>query len=329
MAQIDSNLTKDQVAQMEREFARKRAAAERRRAAELARLSDERTMVDERQTTWTYFIVDGNFIRLIACDTAEETLDVPADFEGLPLKEVDPEAFSNLVATREIALPDSIEAIGAYAFRGCENLERLVLPARTTTFSSSWVSKCPNLTELSLPESLETVTNEVLANQAVKTLAIGRHTQFIQPGAFEKSHLETLIISPDNEHIGTDGTCIYSADGSVLVALAKPAHCYEVAAGCQRIATKAFAGAKMLEEVTLPEGVTHIDELAFANSGITTFTCPASLVEIGSKAFLRCLSLKTVTLNEGLRIIENEAFAGSTLESLRIPASVERQASRA
>ena len=323
MAQIDSNLTKDQVAQMEREFARKRAAAERRRAAELARLSDERTMVDERQTTWTYFIVDGNFIRLIACDTAEETLDVPADFEGFPLKEVDPEAFSNLVATREIALPDSIEAIGAYAFRGCENLERLVLPARTTTFSSSWVSKCPNLTELSLPESLETVTNEVLANQAVKTLAIGRHTQFIQPGAFEKSHLETLIISPDNEHIGTDGTCIYSADGSVLVALAKPAHCYEVAAGCQRIATKAFAGAKMLEEVTLPEGVTHIDELAFANSGITTFTCPASLVEIGSKAFLRCLSLKTVTLNEGLRIIENEAFAGSTLESLRIPASVE------
>ena len=195
MAQIDSNLTKDQVAQMEREFARKRAAAERRRAAELARLSDERTMVDERQTTWTYFIVDGNFIRLIACDTAEETLDVPADFEGLPLKEVDPEAFSNLVATREIALPDSIEAIGAYAFRGCENLERLVLPARTTTFSSSWVSKCPNLTELSLPESLETVTNEVLANQAVKTLAIGRHTQFIQPGAFEKSHLETLPAS--------------------------------------------------------------------------------------------------------------------------------------
>lgn len=83
MAQIDSNLTKDQVAQMEREFARKRAAAERRRAAELARLSDERAMVDENQTSWTYFIVDRSFVRLIACDTAEETLDVPADFEGL------------------------------------------------------------------------------------------------------------------------------------------------------------------------------------------------------------------------------------------------------
>ena len=128
MAQIDSNLTKDQVAQMEREFARKRAAAERRRAAELARLSEERTMVDEHQTTWTYYIVDGNFIRLIACTTDEERLDVPAEFEGLPLKEVASEALSNLVTTREIVFPDSIETIGAYAFRRCENLERLPLP---------------------------------------------------------------------------------------------------------------------------------------------------------------------------------------------------------
>ncbi|MBO4352077.1 MAG: leucine-rich repeat domain-containing protein [Eggerthellaceae bacterium] len=324
MAQIDSNLTKEQVAQMEREFARKRAAAERRRAAELARLSEERTSIDEHRTIWTYVVVDNSFIRIISCDTAEERLSVPPSLEGLPLKEVDPEAFSSLVATREIVFPDSIETIGAYAFRGCENLERLVLPARTTAFSSSWISRCPNLKELVLPESLETVTNEVLSNPAVETLRIGRNTRFVQPGAFEKTRLATVCIDSGNNHLRTDDICIYSADGSELIALAKPSQCYKVAEGCRRIAVKAFAGAKLLEHVKLPGSVARIDELAFANSGIKTFDCPTGLVEIAPRAFLRCLSLETVHLNDGLRIIGDEAFAGSALKALRVPASVER-----
>ena len=106
MAQIDSNLTKEQVAQMEREFARKRKAAARRRTAELARLSGERTLVDDRQTTWTFVVVDGAFVRVIACNTTEKELRVPETLGGLPVKEVDPEAFSQLVETREIALSD-------------------------------------------------------------------------------------------------------------------------------------------------------------------------------------------------------------------------------
>lgn len=324
MAQIDSNLTKEQVAQMEREFARKRKAAARRRAAELARLSEERTLVDDRQTTWTFVVVDGAFVRVIACNTTEKELRVPETLGGLPVKEVDPEAFSQLVETREIALSDSIESIGAYAFRGCENLRRLVLPANTTAFSSSWISKCPNLEELVLPESLETVTDEIFANPAVKTLTIGAKTRFVQPGAFEKSNLASLSIDPRNDFLKTDGTCVYSADGTLLVALARRIDSYDVACGCRDIGKKAFFGATSLKRVTLPEGVTFVDELAFANSGIEALDCPSSLVAIASKAFLRCLSLERITLNEGLHTLGDDVFAGSALVALKIPASVER-----
>ena len=69
MAQIDANATKEQIAQMEREFARKRATAERRRELELARLSAEQTMVDRDGTVWNYVVIDGSFARVISCKT--------------------------------------------------------------------------------------------------------------------------------------------------------------------------------------------------------------------------------------------------------------------
>lgn len=323
MAQIDSNLTKEQLAQMEREFARKRAAAERRRARELARLSEERTTTDAQGTTWSYFLVDESFVRLIACTTNEEVLVVPEELDGFPVREADPEAFSGLVDTREIICADTIESIGAYAFRSCENLRKLVLPAHTNAFLASWTAKCPNLVEVVLPDALETIPVDVLANKAIRHLTIGRATSAVAPGAFEMSNLETIRIDERNEHLKTDGTCIYSADGELLVALARRVSAYEVAKRCRRIGRKAFAGAKDLRAIELPTGIEVVEELAFANSSIEMLACPPTLRVIEAKACLRCLSLSHVQLNDGLRVIGDEVFAGSALKALCIPASVD------
>ena len=323
MAQIDSNATKEQLAQMEREFARKRAAEARKRAKELARLSEERELVDEKGTHWTYVTVDNSFVRITACVTSADVLAAPDAFENKPVREVGQEAFSHLLNTREIIMPDGIESIGPYAFRGCEHLERLVLPANTNAFRASWIAKCPSLEELVLPASLEEVTSEVLSNDAVKRLVIGRHTKTVRPGALEKSTLETLVVDEANEFLSTDGTCIYAADGSKLVALAKRVASYEVARGCKRIGRKAFMGASDLEHVVLPTSLEVIEEFAFAYSGITSLQCPPHLACIGVKACLHCLSLHEAVLNDGLRFIGDEAFACSSLASLRIPRTVE------
>ena len=323
MAQIDSNATKEQLAQMEREFARKRASAARRRAAELARLSEERAVVDGQGTSWAYVVVDGSFVRIISCDTAEESLAVPDELAGLPVKEVGPESFSHLVDTREILLPGGVEEIGAYAFRGCERLTRLVLPDKTRTFSSNWVSKCPSLDELVLPGALETVPADVLVGTQVRTLVVGEGTRAIAAGAFEKSSLASIRVDARNRHLKTDGICIYTADGCELVALARRVERYDVLPGCRIVGRKAFAGAQALAQVTLPEGLEVIDEFAFANSAIESIECPASLVEIRAKACMRCGSLVRVCLNEGLRSVGDEVFSSSALESLRVPATVE------
>ena len=329
MAQIDSNATLEQIAQMEREFARKRVLAERKRAAELARLSDARTAVDEHGTIWDYLVVDGEFVRITSCDTAEKQLFVPDTIAGLPVREIGAEALSELPSVREIICADCIESIGAYAFRMCDNLRRLVLPAKTNGFSAGWIAKCPSLEELVLPDEAKVLTSDIVANPALRTLVIGRNTQLVEPGAFEKSQLESIIVNPLNEHLKTDGICLYTSDGFTLVALARPVRCYSVAAGCRRIGKKAFAGFTSLEQVMLSDSIESIDDLAFARSGVVSIDCPESLITIGDKAFLGCRSLETVTVCEGLRAIGERAFANTGLRGLRVPASVDSLGSAA
>lgn len=322
MAQIDANATKEQLAQMEREFARKREAAELRRASELARLSEERSTADACGNTWTYIVVDGSFARICACETSQEALVIPDELDGFPVREIDAEALSNLDAPRAITCANSINRIGAYAFRSCPNLRRLVLPFETSAFSSGWIARCPNMEELVLPGRLGVIGNDVLACPTVTYLIIGAHTRAVAPGAFGKSKLNRISIDERNEHLKTDGTCIFSRDGSELIALARSVKAYDVPLGCRRLAEKAFAGARELERVTLPEGLEHIGPFAFANSGITALECPSSLVEVASKACMNCRSLRRVRLNEELRAVGEGAFASSAVEELRIPASV-------
>lgn len=323
MGQFDANATKEQLEQMEREFARKREAAALRRAAELARLSEERLFTDERGTAWTYLVVDESFVRICGCETECESLAVPAEIGGYPVREIDAEALSSLEAPQEIECSDGIETVGPYAFRGCSNLRRLVLAAAMTTFMSSWIALCPSLEELVLPGNLEVVEADALACPTVRIVEIGEFTRAVKPGAFEKGRLQEIRINPRNAHLTSDGSCIYSADGTELIAMACKVGEYAVAPGCRRLGEKAFAGASELVHVSLPDGFEEIGPFAFAYSGIVSLDCPRTLSSIGRKAFLRCPSLRDVNLNEGLRSIGAEAFSGSSLESLRIPASVE------
>ncbi len=323
MAQIDSNATLEEIAQVELKYASWRRFVEEQRAAELARLSDVREAVDGQGSTWTYVVVDGVFARILACSTRVERLAVPEQLDGFPVKELGPEALAGLDSPREITCSGQIESIGAYAFRECESLRKLALPARTPDFQGGWIAKCPVLEELVLPDELEALSHEVVSNPALRTLAIGSRACRVEPGAFDKSQLERVSVDDRNPHLVTDGTCLYSADGSVLVALARPVRRYEVKPGCRRIERKAFAGFPRLEFVTMPDSVETIGELAFARSGVTRVDCPAGLVGIGEKAFLGCKALEEARLNEGLRSIGESAFANTALRALHVPASVD------
>lgn len=303
-------------------YERQREMARRRRELESARASEARRHVDADGSAWTYVVMDGEFARIDACEPRTASLVVPAEVEGLPVRAIGAEALAGLEGVVEIACPDDIEAIGSYAFRSCARLRRLVLPAATAEFSPSWVRHCHALEDLVLPGRLVAVDSGVFENEGLKRLRIGRDAQWVVPGAFEKTQLDSIEIDPENPYLATDGVGIYSRDGSVFIALARPlAHC-DIAEGCEKIAKKAFGNARALASVAFPHTLEVIGKFAFAHSGLQSAALPGSVRVVGEKAFYHCKGLRSIELNEGLRRIDGSAFEESSLPSLRIPASI-------
>ena len=166
--------------------------------------------------------IDNSYARIEQCESSAISLTIPDELGGYPVFAIAPDAFARNEVVEEIICPDSIESIGSCAFRLCPKLKRVVLPSSVSEFSSSWLQHCHNLEELVLPGMLETITAEVLDNRGLKRLYIDKNVHDIQPGAFQNTQLETVVVSDDNPFITTDGTAVYAFDGQLLLSLVRP-----------------------------------------------------------------------------------------------------------
>lgn len=85
----------------------------------------------------------------------------------------------------------------------------------------------------------------------------------------------------------------------------------------------AFFYSKHLTSVTIPKGVTKIDNLAFTESALTSVIIPDSVTTIGDGVFKCCASLTNVDLPDSITSIGSEAFLGCEyLTAVRIPNGV-------
>ena len=79
-------------------------------------------------------------------------------------------------------------------------------------------------------------------------------------------------------------------------------------AGITRLNEESLYGCK-LEGFTLPEGLVTIGKGALNSSGLTSLTLPSSVRELESEAIYSCSDLAELNLNEGLEIIGENALA--------------------
>ena len=74
------------------------------------------------------------------------------------------------------------------------------------------------------------------------------------------------------------------------------------------IGNSAFSGCSKLASIYIPESVNKIENYAFSNSGLRTFTLPQNITIIPNYVFNNCDSLRTITLTPQLTAIEEDAF---------------------
>ena len=138
--------------------------------------------------------------------------------------------------------------------------------------------------------------------------------------------LESFSVNPANPYFSVQDGVLLADNAEFLIAYpaAKAGDTYITPAGVNEIAPGAFGFAQNLKEVTVSQGVTNIDNWAFAHSNIEKVHIAGSVEQIDDYAFAYCNALSDVELGNGIQKIYHAAFANCpALTSITLPASLE------
>lgn len=143
----------------------------------------------------------------------------------------------------------------------------------------------------------------------------------------ECTMLQSFSVAEDNPCFTVIDGALYGNEGKELMRYPVGTRPKEITVpeGVISIGNVAFCNCKLLESVTFPSTLEYIGVAAFSDCDrLTEITIPEGVVELANFAFNSCKSLKSVSLPEGLYAIGDGAFAATALESVTIPESCQR-----
>ena len=202
---------------------------------------------------------------------------------------------------KKVILPRTLKNIGDYAFDA----------------SAEGVS---GLTEIELPDQLETIGNYAFRNSKATELQIPKSVKTIGKGAFEVTDKNGAALEKVSLSMGLTSIPENAFRGQKLKSVTLPKSITEIGSG-------AFADNKV-ENLALNEELKTIGNNAFENHQLKKLVLSDNVTEIGNSAFAVTDSnlKKTLTelkLNRKLKSIGENAFGRSAVKETELPDSVE------
>lgn len=185
-------------------------------------------------------------------------------------------AFQNNTALKTIKMNNgTIGSIGKYAFQN--NTALTDFDAVLTAVPQGVFSGCSSLKNITLSNDITHIKNEAFTGTALEEITIPDNVDTIGGEAFSNCRALTKVTFNDKLRV---------------------------------IGVSAFENCDYLSgAITIPEGVTTINERAFAGTTIEEVTIPGTVKVMGSNLFQSCGLLHSITLSEGLEKISDYAFA--------------------
>lgn len=89
--------------------------------------------------------INGRKLEITGCVEQDARIEVPSRIEGYPVTHIARKAFLSQKDLYSVALPESIEEIGDWAFANCIGLMEISLPKREVRFGKAVFKNCGNL----------------------------------------------------------------------------------------------------------------------------------------------------------------------------------------
>ncbi len=219
-------------------------------------------------------------------------------------------AINTLIAgCKNTIIPNSVTAIGHYAFMDCTGLTSIVIPNSVTSIGHYAFEGCTGLTSIVIPNSVT----------AIGDWAFSYCTE-----------LTSILVESGNPKYDSRNNCnaIIETDINTLIAGCKNTI---IPNSVTAIGHYAFYMCHGLTSIVIPNSVTVIDAWAFDScTGLTSIVIPNSVTAIGAWAFDKCVGLTSIDIGNSVTSIGKSAFCDCNgLTSIVIPNSVTEIGDRA
>ncbi|MCG2647743.1 leucine-rich repeat protein [Alloprevotella tannerae] len=222
------------------------------------------------------------------------------------VKEIAAQSFQAASNLTSITIPKGVEKVGTAAFRNMSNLETVTFekPSSTTTLEQAAFRGCEKLKTVTLPATITELNDVFNGCKELETVTMPADSKLktIKPNVFTTNKkLKTFKF---------EGNCDLETIEENAFANAESLESFNMPKSVRNIKRNAFTGCKKLATVTFdPEAViAEIGEGAFADCGLQGISIPKNVTKIAKEAFRKCKDLKKIEVTKATTDIDPLAF---------------------
>ncbi|MBB3702038.1 leucine-rich repeat domain-containing protein [Alloprevotella rava] len=222
------------------------------------------------------------------------------------VKEIAAQSFQAANNLTSITIPKAVEKVGTAAFRNMPNLETVTFekPSSTTTLEQAAFRGCEKLKTVTLPATITELNDVFNGCKELETVTMPADSKLktIKPNVFTTNKkLKTFKF---------EGNCDLETIEENAFANAESLESFNMPKSVTNIKRNAFSGCKKLATVTFdPEAViAEIGEGAFADCGLHGISIPKNVTKIAKEAFRKCKDLKKIEVTKATTDIDPLAF---------------------
>ncbi|MCR4690988.1 MAG: leucine-rich repeat domain-containing protein [Lachnospiraceae bacterium] len=213
----------------------------------------------------------------------------------------------------------------SYAFSGLDGLRNVTLLPGTELAGEGLFFDCPQVTELTLPEGMESIDHkEVFSGSMIETLRIPSTLKQMKDGALAGvTRLSEITVAEGNEAYKMVDGVLYSINGREIIKYlpTKSDETFTIPISVLYISIGAFEHSK-LREIRLENTINYVGAGAFKHSTLLQ-NAYVNIQNVPQNCFENCYGLQKVKFGDAVNKLETKAFYNCTdLSSVDIPGNV-------